>query len=422
MYEIINTVVASDADLLRVDQQVQKLGVLAGLPVTEQLVFATVLGSLLRTTAPHASHLLVHLESAGDNDFHFFITIKDGRSLLSAGDRDVHDAVQSLVGPLTITLSNEGLVTSFRIRHTDPGSRQGVSAITIEKAEAWKKQLQQEPVTDLQEIIRQKERQLLGALVQLKESEDCCKDLAANATALEQKTGELQRSNEELEQFAYIASHDLQEPLRKISFYSDSIREKYGHDLPAEITELMGKAVRATDRMKSLIREVLDYSLVRHEQDMFAEVSLDAIMQEVREEFELVIRDKQATLEIAPLPVLEANTFHMLQLFENLVGNALKYAHPDVPPHVRVHSQMDGEKMKLFVEDNGVGFDDAYKNRMFQLFQRLHGRDQFQGTGIGLAICKKITDLHNGDIEAYSTPGKGATFVITLPLRQPAVQ
>jgi PAS domain S-box-containing protein len=233
---------------------------------------------------------------------------------------------------------------------------------------------------------------------------------------LEHKVTLLDQSNARLEQFAYIASHDLQEPLRKISLYSDYLKTNYGHKLPEEANLFLNNLVRSTVRMKSLIQDVLAYSTVK--KDEFVKVDLNIILCETVEELEIGIDTKKIMLTTNRLPEILGNRRQLRQLFDNLISNSLKFARTDIVPEISVHAETTADEVVLSFSDNGIGFEDKYVSKMFDLFQRLHGGNKFTGTGIGLAICKKIVELHSGSITARGELGKGATFFITLPLLQ----
>jgi len=241
--------------------------------------------------------------------------------------------------------------------------------------------------------------------------------------------GELSRSNTELSQFAYVASHDLQEPLRKIQAFSSMLTEQYGPALDANAQDIIRRMQMATGRMQELIRGLLAYSRLNTEKHSFQAVSLSALVAEVQGDLETAIRDRNAQIQIDSLPVIQGNTLQLRQLFQNLLSNALKFTPPDRSPIVRVNTRTipadqlpipnvgkSIHYLEVSVVDNGIGFDDKYVDRIFNLFQRLHGRTEYAGTGIGLAICKKVVDNHGGYLTARSQPGKGATFLMYLPL------
>jgi signal transduction histidine kinase len=245
---------------------------------------------------------------------------------------------------------------------------------------------------------------------------------------------ELQRSNRELEQFASVASHDLQEPLRKIQAFGDRLESRFREVLGEAGRDYLDRMQSSAKRMRKLIDDLLEYSRVTTKAQPFAPVNLANVVQEVTADLETRLQQTGGRVEVSDLPVVRASPLQMRQLFQNLIGNALKFHRPDEPPVVRVsshtvhaaadgadgHNGAGGLQCEIVVEDNGIGFEPEYGERIFDLFQRLHGRDEYEGTGIGLAICRKIVDRHNGHIVAQGTPGKGSRFLVTLPLEQSA--
>jgi PAS domain S-box-containing protein len=235
---------------------------------------------------------------------------------------------------------------------------------------------------------------------------------------------QLELSNRELQDFAFAASHDLQEPLRKINAFGDQLKTAYGKLLDADGLDYLARMQNAAVRMQALIQALLNYSRVTTKAQPFSVTDLAAIAREVAGDLEASITDTGGRVEIGDLPKIEADPTQMRQLIQNLVGNALKF-HGDEKPVVKVYGQPAGGKKTrdgqclILVEDNGIGFDEKYLDRIFTPFQRLHGRGVYEGTGIGLAICRKIVDRHGGSITARSAPGKGSTFVVTLPMSQP---
>ena len=240
--------------------------------------------------------------------------------------------------------------------------------------------------------------------------------------ALQEQAEKLARSNAELEQFAYVASHDLQEPLRKIQAFGDRLKSKCGPELSSEAQDYLRRMQNAAARMQTLIQDLLSLSRVSSQGQPFGPVDLGEIVRTVISDLEIRIEQLSARVEAGPLPVVSGDRVQLAQLFQNLIGNALKFHKPAEPPLVKVWSAVledRPEVCRIFVEDNGIGFDERYLDRIFQIFQRLHGRSEYEGTGIGLAICRKIVDRHHGAIVARSTAGHGSTFVITLPYIQP---
>lgn len=235
----------------------------------------------------------------------------------------------------------------------------------------------------------------------------------------------LEASNRELQDFAYIASHDLQEPLRKIIAFSDRLAMKFGDRLDDTGHDYLQRVQHAARRMQALIEDLLALSRVTTRGQSFVEVNLQEVVQGVASDLELLLEESQGRLEICDLPVIEADPLQMRQLFQNLIGNALKFHRPDVPPRVRIGADAcvsagGLEQWRIVVEDDGIGFDMKYAERIFQPFQRLHGRSsEYVGTGMGLAICRKIVERHHGAVEAEAEPDQGAKFTILLPKRQP---
>ena len=240
---------------------------------------------------------------------------------------------------------------------------------------------------------------------------------------LAQKAAELGRSNAELEQFAFVASHDLQEPLRKIQAFGDRLKLKCENLLPADALDYLQRMQSASARMRTLIDDLLAFSRVIRRSEPFVQVDLGQITREVLGDLEVRLERTGGQVEVGELPALEADPTHMRQLLLNLIGNALKFQAPGNKPVVKVSGRKftsgSGEEFcELTVQDNGIGFDEQYAEKIFAVFQRLHGRGEYEGTGIGLAVCRRITDRHQGTIVARSQPGKGASFIVTLPLRQ----
>lgn len=234
----------------------------------------------------------------------------------------------------------------------------------------------------------------------------------------------LQRSNRELEQFASVASHDLQEPLRKIQAFGDRLQVRCSDQLGEQGRDYLARMQSSATRMRSLIDALLTFSRVTSKAQPFVPVNLATVAEEVVSDLEARVQQMNGRVELGELPTLEADPLQMRQLLQNLIGNGLKFARPNQPPVVRVESKMltpeNGEipRCEISVRDNGIGFEETYLDRIFELFQRLHGRQEYEGTGMGLAICRKIVERHGGEITARSAPDEGATFLVTLPLRQ----
>lgn len=240
--------------------------------------------------------------------------------------------------------------------------------------------------------------------------------------ALETYATRLEQSNRELEQFASVASHDLNEPLRKIEAFCDRLKNRYGDLLDERGNDYLTRMLNASNRMRTLINGLLTYARVTTKAQPFELVNLTEVVQTVVADLEIRIEEVGGCVEIGDLPVIEADALQMRQLMQNLISNALKFHRPETVPVVQVESHIldgrtDNERYEIRVSDNGIGFEEQYAERIFQIFQRLHGRGEYEGTGIGLATCRKIVERHGGTIAVESAPGQGATFIITLPVR-----
>ncbi|NML22476.1 PAS domain-containing protein [Pseudoflavitalea sp. G-6-1-2] len=245
---------------------------------------------------------------------------------------------------------------------------------------------------------------------------------------LEVKVDELNRSNHELEEFAYVASHDLQEPLRKISTFGERLQTRCGDQLSEEGIAYLNRILASAENMRGLINNLLDFSRVTRMQHAFVKSNIRQIILQVLEELDLSIEDSHAMIDLQAMPEIEVIPEQIKQLFRNLLSNALKFQRAGIPLQISISHQLmsreEKEKQKLrhsrryhkfIVTDNGIGFEEEYAERIFQLFQRLHGKSEYPGSGIGLAICRKIADNHHGMISASSQPDHGAAFTIILP-------
>ncbi len=234
---------------------------------------------------------------------------------------------------------------------------------------------------------------------------------------LEQLTAELQRSNQELEQFAYIASHDLQEPLRAVASYTQLLAKRYQGKLDEKADIYLGFTVEGATRMQQLIQDLLAYSRVGRYQLQRQPTDFNLVVRKVLKDLQLAITENQAAIAFDSLPTLSADTAQITQLFQNLIGNALKYR-SQAPPQVLITAIQQEVKWLFQVRDNGIGIDPQYTQQIFTIFERLHSHDEYPGTGLGLAICQKIVERHGGKIWAESQSGKGALFCFELPINQ----
>ena len=275
--------------------------------------------------------------------------------------------------------------------------------------------------------IRDEQQNIVGAVMV---NQDIT-ELKGIETKLRRSAEALERNNRELEMFAYMASHDLQEPLRKIQAFGERLHMLGGSSLNEQGQDYLRRMINAANRMQNLIQDLLAYSRVTTMTQPFAPVNLNKVAQSVCSDLEIAIGDAHAQIEVAPLGTVDADETQMRQLFQNLISNAVKFHAQDRTPIIRISGrtldaaqnglERNNSKLKQYeivVADNGIGFEDQYAERIFRMFQRLHGRSEYEGTGIGLAICQKIAERHHGTIVAHGIPGEGATFVITLPIYQ----
>jgi PAS domain S-box-containing protein len=236
-----------------------------------------------------------------------------------------------------------------------------------------------------------------------------------NEFELENKRKQLEKSNQELEQYAWLTSHDLKEPLRKILTYSSALLTRHAKEVSGTAGSYLTKIHSAANRMNRLIEAVLLYSNVTSDKELFLPTDLNIILKEVIEDLEIPIAAKKANFKINHLPVINAIPIQMRQLFQNLISNAIKYSRPDHAPEIVITCDEIEEAYTITVRDNGIGFENAFAEKIFEVFQRLIINKAYEGTGIGLALCKKILEAHNGTIYAESKPDEGSTFVISLP-------
>lgn len=262
------------------------------------------------------------------------------------------------------------------------------------------------------------QKALLNILDDLNESsEELKKAHAGLEIRVKERTVELARSNAELEQFAYIASHDLQEPLRMVSSYVQLLQRRYKGKLDQNADEFIGFAAEGALRMQRLINDLLAYSRVGTRGKSFAEVDLEAALAQALENLQLAIREKNATITHDPLPLAYGDIGQLTQVFQNLIDNAIKFRSEETP-RVHISARIEGGDCVCGVQDNGIGIAPEYLNKLFLLFQRLHTRREYPGTGIGLAICKRIVERHRGTIWVESKQDQGSTFYFKIPTTQ----
>jgi PAS domain S-box-containing protein len=274
------------------------------------------------------------------------------------------------------------------------------------------------------EYNNNKPHKIVGSIIDITHITNIQKDL-------EIKINELNRSNSELEQFAYVASHDLQEPLRKIQAFGERLNAKYENIIGDDGKMYLARMTDATIRMKNLIESLLSFSRLSRDKENFEKTNLNQILKQVCSDLEVKIEEKNAIIHIGELPQIEVIPAQISRLFMNLVSNALKFSKENIPPEINIICKpvsrdekqtfellTNIEYIQVIVSDNGIGFEQEFSEKIFMLFQRLHGRSQYEGTGMGLAICRKIAENHHGKILAKGNPEHGSVFTVVLPLTQ----
>lgn len=235
---------------------------------------------------------------------------------------------------------------------------------------------------------------------------------------LRQKTAELEKSNTELEQFTYAASHDLQEPLRMINSYIQLFTKRYGENLEPDAKTFLGFATEGAERMQDLINDLLTLSRVSDDQERYRSIKMNETAERAIDNLQMLINETGADVKVGDLPMMCVDPGQMVQLFQNLISNAIKYRTTDTKPKISITADEHEKGFVFTVKDNGIGISKKHFERIFVIFQRLHTRSEYPGTGVGLAICSKIIDRHNGRIWVESTEGKGSAFKFIIPLRR----
>jgi light-regulated signal transduction histidine kinase (bacteriophytochrome) len=266
---------------------------------------------------------------------------------------------------------------------------------------------------DLEDRVAQRTAELLQTNKTL---QDQIAERKQGDQRLQKTLEDLQRSNEELEQFAYVASHDLQEPLRMVSSYTQLLERRYKDKLDKDAQDFINFAVAGANRMQQLIIDLLDYSRVTRKGKKFERVDMQSVVGQVFANLQQRIEESHAIITQDDLPVIEADESQIMRLFQNLIENALKFR-SDTPPHVHISIHKEGDFYIFEVSDNGIGIDLQYAEKIFQIFQRFNTSHKYSGTGVGLAICKRIVERHGGKIWLESEVGNGSKFIFTIPIK-----
>lgn len=238
--------------------------------------------------------------------------------------------------------------------------------------------------------------------------------LLRNVTELEQTKNELERKNKDLSQFAYVASHDLKEPLNTISSLIESIRDQYRGKLDEEADDMLSFISIAAGRMRNVINDLLEYSSIGNENEMTS-VDCNQLLQEIQQDLDVKIKDANANIKVGKLPTIQGFSTALRLLFQNLISNGIKFRKAGEAPEINISATEEAEGWTFRIEDNGIGISEKHKDKIFNIFERLHSRSEYEGTGIGLAHCKRIIELHKGKIWVSSEPGQGSTFHFTIP-------
>ncbi len=315
---------------------------------------------------------------------------------------------------LTETANQVAMAEDYSIRATKQEDNENEIGVLVNRFNEMLSHIQARDISlhkinaELDERVKERTKELEHEIEERKKVEERLKHFAA----------ELQRSNQELTDFASIASHDMKEPLRKITTFCDRLKVKCSNLLDEQARDYMNRMQNAAVRMEELIDSLLMLSRVSTKARPFAPVDLNKVVAGVLSDLEILLKSSGGSVEVEPLPTLDADSFQMRQLFQNLMTNALKFRKDEETPVVTLTARMTDEHFwEIRVEDNGIGFDPQFAERIFKPFERLHGRSKFEGSGVGLAICQKIAIRHNGTITAHSVAGKGSTFIIVLPVK-----
>jgi signal transduction histidine kinase len=456
---IFQIVARGENDIILARQRTRRIASLAGLSPNDQTRLTTATSEVVR----------IVLQLANSCSIRFSLLDRKGSPMLEvAVTADMAPELDNLLRKEEGIRETDGRVSiggfagarrlvdffaiegAGRMRKTIVLDKELPERVSPDKALEWGDQLLQEakpsPLEEVErqnremfetlEVLRRKELELAqqleeadrlnkeldrtnkGVISLYKEIED--KNVAMMREIRERQMAEerLARSNEELQHFAYIASHDLQEPLRMIASFLQLLNLEYGNRIDDEGKEYIRFAVNGAGRMQALIEDLLTYSRVDTKGKEFGSTDMEEVFERVILDLQKIIEESGATVTHDPLPTIKADSLQMMQLLQNLINNGIKFRREE-PPRVHVSARREDGQWHFRVSDNGIGIEPEYQGRIFIIFQRLHTRDEYPGTGIGLAVCKRITDRHGGNIWVESETGRGSTFHYTIPVDPP---
>nr|NIQ03557.1 PAS domain-containing protein [Nitrospinaceae bacterium]NIR57448.1 PAS domain-containing protein [Nitrospinaceae bacterium]NIS87915.1 PAS domain-containing protein [Nitrospinaceae bacterium]NIT84784.1 PAS domain-containing protein [Nitrospinaceae bacterium]NIU46958.1 PAS domain-containing protein [Nitrospinaceae bacterium] len=337
----------------------------------------------------------------------------------------LNPTAESLIGWSDHEASGKPISEIFNILNTQTGEtlecpttvalREGIEQRLPTHTVLITRDNKQIPIIDCGSPIKDANGNIIGAVLSFHDFPAS----SSNGVDYQSIASELLRTNQALAEFASIASHDLKEPLRKIQAFTERLRQNLGPSLDAQGKEYLDRMKQASLRMQKLIDNILEFTRVTTQNQIFEPINLEAVVHEVIHDLQNRLEETQGRVEIMSLPTLEAEPTQMRQLFQNLLSNSLKFYKKGIPPIVIISSRpLESGYWEIRVKDNGIGFEPRELDRLFQPFERLHNRTEYEGTGIGLTICQKIATHHGGTITAESAPRKGTTFILTLPERQ----
>jgi PAS domain S-box-containing protein len=394
--------------------------IFASLGITALVVFR-------QTAAVKENVRLLAEQTARQSETHFRTLVEHSSDLIAILDVRGHFIYQSPSFKTVLGYETDALIGRHSLEFVTPEDAENIKndyRITLGDATAILKREYAFKHADgswrvlesITKTINDEENKFSGILFNLRD----VTERRAAENKLRAFTSKLETSNRELQDFAFVASHDLQEPLRKVQAFGDRLKSKYGEILPENGLDYLDRMQSAARRMQTLITDLLTFSRVTTKAKPFTSVDLDKITHDVLSDLEVKIGETGAVISVGELPVIDADATQMRQLMQNLIGNALKFRRPDTVPEIKVYqSETNGDLPRDFcritVEDNGIGFDEKYLDRIFTVFQRLHGRGEYEGSGVGLAVCRKIVERHGGTLTAHSEPEQGAKFIISLP-------